>query len=165
MNRGLWITRPDNTEHFRQRMMNIAVAVVAVLSLLLLLGLNACTESSETKETTTDVDTTNSSVAPSASVDSAVIDRHTVDIMLTDESISIPPQAAAGPTIFRVTNAGTHEHNIQVDGNGKEFKLDGVIPAGQTQTLTADLTAGTYEVYCPLEDHRSKGLSGQLVVQ
>ena len=95
MNRELWITRPDNTEQLRQRMMNIAVAALAVLSLFLLLGLNACTESSETKETTTDIDTANSSVAPAAGVDSSVIDQHTVDIMLTDESISIPPQAAA----------------------------------------------------------------------
>ena len=162
MHRELWISRPDNTEALRQRLLNIGVAIIALIATILMLG--ACSENAHMQEKTTDVDTLNSSVAPGVGVDSAALDEHTIDVVLVDHGIQMPSKVKPGPTLFRVSNTGKEEHNFQVEGNGGTWRLDANIPQGQTQMLRADLKPGTYEVYCPVDDHRAKGMTMALSV-
>jgi plastocyanin len=162
MNRDMWITRPDNTEDLRQRLLNIGVAIIALVAAIILLG--ACSENAHMQEKTSDIDTHNSTIAPGVAVDSSVMDQHTIDVTLNEYGIEMPGQVQPGPTLFRVTNAGKEEHNFQVEGNGGQWKLDANIPQGQTQMLRADLKPGTYEIYCPVGDHRAKGMSMPLSV-
>jgi uncharacterized cupredoxin-like copper-binding protein len=162
MHRDIWISRPDNTEDLRQRLLNIGVAIIALVVAILLLG--ACSENAHMQEKTTDIDTHNSTIAPGVAVDSSVLDEHAVDVTLSDYSIAMPTQVKPGPTLFRVSNAGKEEHNFQVEGNGGEWKLDANIPQGQSRMLRADLKPGTYEIYCPVDDHRAKGMSMPLSV-
>jgi uncharacterized cupredoxin-like copper-binding protein len=158
----MWITRPDNTEDLRQRILNIGVAIIALVATIILLG--ACSENAHMQEKTTNVDTLNSTIAPGVAVDSSALDEHTVDVTLSDYSIAMPTQVKPGPTLFRVSNAGKEEHNFQVEGNGGEWKFDANISQGQSRTLRADLKPGTYEIYCPVDDHRAKGMSMALSV-
>jgi plastocyanin len=71
--------------------------------------------------------------------------------------------AKAGKTTFTLVNDGTMGHALEIEGQGIEEETD-EIDGGQTTTLTVDLKPGEYEFYCPVEDHRAKGMEGKLVV-
>lgn len=72
--------------------------------------------------------------------------------------------AKPGTVTFDVTNAGTMGHALEVEGNGVEEKTS-TISAGSSAKLTVNLSKnGTYEVYCPIDGHRSLGMEAKLVV-
>ena len=88
-----------------------------------------------------------------------------VDVTLDEWSIA--PQTISvdttGEVTFRVTNAGAQQHALEVEGGGVEEETDTLDP-GSDGTLTVTLERGTYEVYCPLFDHRSRGMEATLAV-
>ena len=69
-----------------------------------------------------------------------------------------------GTVTFDVTNAGTIDHAFEVEGNGVEEKTSTISP-GSSAKLTVDLSkAGSYDVYCPIDGHRSMGMEAKLAV-
>ena len=74
------------------------------------------------------------------------------------------PTAGAGSVTFNVSNDGGVTHALEVEGNGVEEETDD-ISAGQSAKLTVDLQPGTYEIYCPIDDHKGLGMEGTLTVQ
>jgi uncharacterized cupredoxin-like copper-binding protein len=70
----------------------------------------------------------------------------------------------AGTVTFRVTNNGTIDHALEVDGQGVEEETETIKP-GQSAELTVDLSKdGSYEIYCPIDGHRDSGMEGTLTV-
>jgi uncharacterized cupredoxin-like copper-binding protein len=63
-----------------------------------------------------------------------------------------------------VVNNGTHEHNFEVEGQGIERELERNLQPGESATLDVDLQPGTYTVYCPVADHRGRGMEVTLSV-
>jgi len=80
-----------------------------------------------------------------------------VEVKLTEFSIAMPTTVPPGPVTFSVTNAGTMEHNFEVEGQGLEKKFETNLKPGETQSLRVDLPAGTYTIYCPVDDHKARG--------
>jgi uncharacterized cupredoxin-like copper-binding protein len=76
---------------------------------------------------------------------------------------SAPKVAKAGAIEFQVKNDGTTEHALEVVTPDGEVKTAPIAP-GKSATLKADLKAGTYQWYCPIDGHRDKGMKGQVVV-
>ena len=70
----------------------------------------------------------------------------------------------AGSQTFRVTNNGTTEHNFEIEGQGIEEVFETSLSPGVTQTMQLNLEPGTYEVYCPVGNHREQGMEMQLTV-
>lgn len=70
---------------------------------------------------------------------------------------------AAGETTFTLTNDGESEHALEIEGEGLEEETDTIGP-GDSASVTIDLQPGEYEVYCPVGDHRSRGMEGTLIV-
>jgi plastocyanin len=69
-----------------------------------------------------------------------------------------------GTVTFRVANEGAIPHALEVDGQGIEEETETIEP-GQTAELTVDLSKeGSYELYCPIGDHRDQGMEGELIV-
>jgi uncharacterized cupredoxin-like copper-binding protein len=69
-----------------------------------------------------------------------------------------------GTVTFRVTNDGAIAHALEVDGDDFEEET-GTIEPGESAELTVDLRQeGSYELYCPIGDHREQGMEGELVV-
>ena len=65
---------------------------------------------------------------------------------------------------FQVTNNGSVTHEIAVRTPFGVLKSEPIAP-GQQGGLTVDLVRpGTYAFYCPLHDHRRKGMQGTLVI-
>ena len=80
---------------------------------------------------------------------------------LTPSSLTV---AKPGTVTFQVTNAGSIGHALEVEGNGVEEETSTISP-GSSAKLTVDLSKnGTYEVYCPIDNHRAMGMEAKLVV-
>ncbi|MCI0711292.1 MAG: PQQ-dependent sugar dehydrogenase [Chloroflexi bacterium] len=87
-----------------------------------------------------------------------------IDVSLVEFSINMPTQIQSGSVTFNVTNNGTMEHNFKVEGNSIESVFDTNLQPAETRSMTIDLPPGTYEVYCPVEDHADQGMRLQLEV-
>ncbi len=69
-----------------------------------------------------------------------------------------------GTYTFVLRNEGGTVHALEIDGHGIEEET-GEVGAGETAELTVELTeAGEYELYCPVGDHRDRGMEGTVVV-
>jgi uncharacterized cupredoxin-like copper-binding protein len=89
-------------------------------------------------------------------------------VALSETEFKIDPSSAkvdaAGTVTFRVTNNGSIDHALEVEGQGVEEETDPINP-GETAELTVDLSKeGSYEIYCPIDGHRDKGMEGTLTV-
>lgn len=83
------------------------------------------------------------------------------EFSLTPKSISV---AASGTYAFKVTNNGQITHALEIEGQGVEQKTGHISP-GSSATLTIDLAKkGDYEVYCPIDNHRSMGMDASLTI-
>ena len=66
---------------------------------------------------------------------------------------------------FRIVNGGEVEHALEIHTPGGEVKTGRVAP-GESATVAADLSeAGSYELYCPVGDHRQRGMEGSVTVE
>jgi uncharacterized cupredoxin-like copper-binding protein len=88
----------------------------------------------------------------------------TAEVGLTEYQIEMPTSLSAGTQTFSITNNGTTEHNFEVEGQGIEEAFETNLEPGVNQTMQLDLAPGTYEVYCPVGNHREQGMETQLTV-
>jgi uncharacterized cupredoxin-like copper-binding protein len=69
-----------------------------------------------------------------------------------------------GLVTFRVTNDGALPHALKVDGDDIEQETPTLQP-GESAEVTVDLSKeGSYELYCPVDNHRDQGMEGELIV-
>jgi uncharacterized cupredoxin-like copper-binding protein len=130
---------------------------LSALMLGLMLGLTACVEPEEGLG--------DSEQEPREEAASPVLeDTPTTEVGLTEYQIAMPTSLSAGSQTFRVTNNGTTEHNFEVEGQGIEEAFETDLSPGETQTMQLNLAPGTYEVYCPVGNHRDQGMEMQLTV-
>jgi uncharacterized cupredoxin-like copper-binding protein len=89
-------------------------------------------------------------------------------IAISETEFKLDPSSVqvdqAGSVTFRVTNNGTVDHALEVDGQGLEEETETIKP-GESAELTVDLSKdGSYEIYCPIDGHRDSGMEGDLTV-
>jgi uncharacterized cupredoxin-like copper-binding protein len=107
--------------------------------------------------TTTEAATT--AGAPSA--DGQVVTISETDFKLDPSDPTVEP----GTVSFEVTNDGAVDHNLEVEGPEGEQELEQDLSPGESGTLTVDLSQpGSYEMYCPVGDHRDRGMEGEVTV-
>ncbi len=71
--------------------------------------------------------------------------------------------AKAGKVTLSMSNPSGIPHAVAIEGNGVD--VDGkTVQKGGTSTASADLKAGTYDFYCPVDGHRAAGMEGKLTV-
>ncbi|MFE0252265.1 cupredoxin domain-containing protein [Streptomyces sp. NPDC059010] len=68
-----------------------------------------------------------------------------------------------GPYTFTMKNTGSHDHALEVEGPGGENRSKTIEP-GQSTTLTVTLKSGSYEVYCPVDGHKDRGMKTEITV-
>ncbi len=81
------------------------------------------------------------------------------DFIFEPAQLSVQP----GEVTFVLTNDGQAPHALEIEGNGLEEETDTIDP-GESSELTVDLDEGTYEMYCPVDGHRERGMEGTLTV-
>jgi uncharacterized cupredoxin-like copper-binding protein len=127
--------------------MRLALSAASIFAALALIG---CGSGSD--EAATDGSTTTGGQAIEISETEFALDPSSVQV---DET---------GTVTFRVTNDGAIAHALEVDGDDFEEETDTIEP-GESAELTVDLgQEGSYELYCPIDDHREQGMEGELVV-
>ncbi|HEV8436051.1 MAG TPA: hypothetical protein VGR95_21765 [Thermoanaerobaculia bacterium] len=82
----------------------------------------------------------------------------TADVELIEYQITIPDTLPSGPMTLNVANGGKEDHSLVIDGNGYHAALPEPLKRGDRTTLDIDLKPGTYQVYCPVEGHKGKGM-------
>lgn len=82
------------------------------------------------------------------------------DFTLSPATLTID---APGTYTFDATNDGGVDHALEIEGQGVEEETETVGP-GESTSLTVDLEAGTYEMYCPIDNHRDLGMTGEVTV-
>ena len=63
-----------------------------------------------------------------------------VEVILKDYEIVMPESVPAGEVTFNITNAGGHDHNLEIDLKGTKRRLDKDLKPGETHTLIVPLT-------------------------
>jgi plastocyanin len=82
------------------------------------------------------------------------------DFGLTPSTVTID---APGTYTFEATNDGGVDHSLEIEGNGVEEETETIGP-GESASVTVDLETGTYEMYCPISNHRELGMAGEVTV-
>lgn len=76
------------------------------------------------------------------------------------------PEVPAGEVVVELNNMGEDPHNLNLqleDGSGPEGKIATVGPSSQG-SARFDLPAGTYRLWCDLDEHQERGMSATLIV-
>ena len=136
-----------------------------LLAVIVPLTLAACggddDDDASTAAETTSSETSSTTTAQAASGGGG----ETVAIKETEYKLDpSDPTVKAGTVTFDLSNDGTTDHNLEIEGDGVEEVSD-TIAAGQSGELTVDLEPGTYEIYCAIDGHKDLGMEGELTVQ
>lgn len=93
---------------------------------------------------------------------SAAAASSTVEITLSEFSITGNLTVPAGKVVLNVSNKGTVEHNLTFVSSGKATKNLG---SGTTQTLDlGELKPGSYDIECTIAGHKDAGMKATLTV-
>jgi uncharacterized cupredoxin-like copper-binding protein len=112
---------------------------------------------------TTAAPTTAAPAATTAATTAAAATGTPVDVAESEFKIDIPASLTAGTYTFNISNTGQFKHNLIIEGNGTKVQSD-TLDGGATGTLSAPLTAGSYEVYCGVPTHKGKGMDLTITV-
>ena len=86
-------------------------------------------------------------------------------VELNEYSIRMPPSLTPGQQSFTIVNGGKEIHSFEIEGNGVRARLPSDLPRGDSAKLELDLKPGSYDVWCPVEGHRAKGMSTTITVR
>lgn len=81
-------------------------------------------------------------------------------------SITLPGGSAlaTGKLTLEVANLGKIEHDLAVEGAGKEAKTP-LIDPGKTEALKVDLSPGRYKLYCTVPGHEQLGMKTEVTAK
>ncbi len=90
----------------------------------------------------------------------------TIDVRETEFKLdpANPRIEKPGVVEFKVNNAGQTVHALEVEGPEGEVETEEIQP-GRSTNLRANLTEpGEYTWYCPVGDHKDRGMEGKITV-
>lgn len=95
----------------------------------------------------------------------AVASQQTIEVHETDFAIEPAPGRVekAGVVRISVKNDGEKPHSLAVETPNGVVQTE-TLAAGESGHATATLAEGTYTWFCPVGDHRERGMEGKLVV-
>jgi plastocyanin len=73
-------------------------------------------------------------------------------------------EAKAGNVTITMDNPSSVPHAVGIEGNGVDEHGE-TVGQGEKSTVTAELKAGEYEFYCPVDGHAEAGMKGPLTVK
>jgi plastocyanin len=97
---------------------------------------------------------------PAASDAAQTVEIHETEFALEPDTVTLD---AAGTYTFRAVNDGSTDHALEIEGGGLEEETE-TIAGGESAEFTVELAEGTYELYCPVGDHKEQGMVGRVIV-
>jgi plastocyanin len=144
----------------------LAAVAVLMLSLTAVAGCGGGSNNSSSSSSTTS--TTDTTTAPAKTTPSGGGGATTLKVdadpsgalKFTKSSLS----AKAGKVTVDMDNPSPVQHGVGIKGNGIQ-QVGNAVGKGGVSTVTANLKAGTYEFYCPVDAHEQAGMKGTLTVK
>jgi plastocyanin len=97
---------------------------------------------------------------PAADEDGDSEDAVTVTVGLADFSIDLSEETfTPGTYTFVVEQQGAMAHALAIEGPGVAEETGIINPGGPAEELTVTLEPGTYELWCPVANHRQMGMA------
>lgn len=88
-----------------------------------------------------------------------------VAVQMTEFHLALPSTTLApGTYTFDAINAGQMVHALSIDGPGLADQRTGTVQPGASAPLTVTLAPGTYDMYCPIGNHKALGMNAVLTV-
>ena len=138
------------------------IAIALAVPALVAAGCGDDDEDGDQAATTPTAAPTTQTTAPTATTPSqgrSAVAIEATEFKFTPSTVDV----RSGETTFRLRNAGGAPHALEIEGNGIEEETR-VIQGGEPAELKVDLEPGTYEMYCPVGNHREQGMEGTLEV-
>ncbi|MFF0520460.1 cupredoxin domain-containing protein [Actinomadura nitritigenes] len=92
----------------------------------------------------------------------------TTTVTVTEKEYTLTPSMTnlkPGAYTFLAKNTGTMVHGLAISGPGiSGTKMITGVKPGSTGTLKVALKSGTYQMWCPVDNHRALGMHTQLTV-
>jgi uncharacterized cupredoxin-like copper-binding protein len=89
----------------------------------------------------------------------------TVTATETDFKIALSSASvAAGTYTFKAVNNGQVTHALEINGPGVSDKSTAGISPSSSASLTVTLSKGSYEIWCPVANHKAMGMDVHLTV-
>ena len=84
---------------------------------------------------------------------------------MTDFAFALDhPPNGRGAYVFHAVNAGKYPHAVELDGAGVSDQKSSTVQPGGTTDLAATLQAGDLDLYCPVADHRTRGMETHITI-
>ncbi len=133
-----------------------------VATSILALAVVACGGSGTTAAPTSG---TAASPAPASTAPSAASAAASTAVIVKDFTLDPLDVAVAGTVSLAVTNDGPTVHNVAIrDDAGAVLGTTADLKEGESETLTVEIPAGSYILFCTLPGHESLGIKGTLTV-
>jgi plastocyanin len=79
------------------------------------------------------------------------------EFMLDPATVTVPEP---GMYTFHVVNNGGIVHAFEIEGQGIEEETADIDPGGSADLQVEIAKPGEYEIYCPIDGHRERGMEG-----
>ena len=127
---------------------------------VLMLAVSACGSSAATPGPTTA-----GSLPPASARAASGAPASSTPITVRDFTFDTPDVSVTGTVVLAVTNAGPTIHDLTIrDAGGKVLGETADLKPNTSETLTVDLPAGSYTIFCAVPGHESLGIKGTLTV-
>ena len=148
---------------FKSLLPSMNSRTLCIVSAAVALGLAACGDDDDDETAGTGTGTGTQAEQPQPAPDEPASET----ITITETEFALEPAEVAvkkaGVVEFEVVNAGEIPHALEIENEELEEETEQIAP-GESATLTVELPAGTYELYCPIGDHEDQGMEGVLHV-
>ena len=135
-----------------------------VATSILALAVVACGGSGTTAAPTTGAAASPAASPAAASTAPSAASQATA-VVVKDFTLDPLDVAVAGAVSLAVTNDGPTVHNVAIrDDAGAVLGTTADLKEGESETLTVEIPAGSYILFCTLPGHESLGIKGTLTV-
>jgi uncharacterized cupredoxin-like copper-binding protein len=104
--------------------------------------------------------TTAASAAPSAGGQGTMVTVDESEFKITLSTTAFSP----GTYTFVAKNTGHATHSLTIAGPGLAGSTSANVSPGGSTMLTVTLQKGSYELYCPIDGHKSQGMDTRITV-
>jgi uncharacterized cupredoxin-like copper-binding protein len=136
----------------------LAGAVLGALAVLAACGSSDDSAGSSAPLTTPPASTSAASSAPAAKGTTVTVKETEYKLTLSQSTFT------PGTYTFTAENDGGTTHALEIEGPGIEEQQTGNLAPGASGSLTVTLQSGKYELYCPVDSHKDRGMEMDITV-
>jgi uncharacterized cupredoxin-like copper-binding protein len=149
MSMSITTTDPRTASRYRHGL--TAAAAVAVVAMATACGGSTATTSGSPATAAADASTAAAATTSAAAT--------AVTVTMTEFKFAMDNSALkAGSYTLHAVNAGQYPHALELSGPGVSDQKTAVVQPGQSADLAVMLQSGSYDIWCPVDGHRAKGM-------